>query len=162
MNANLTYTMESLFGPCSELVDISVFLNVSSASNQDTLSSDSESVPPDVIEECRFLSHLCVCIALVVTTGLSVADIRHSLEIIWDNPTLSGHLIREHDRTVTALYSLNQRLSKSHRKPNFPDPDTLVPEVAEVQKNMEATSLDSLKCACFIGVVCLKLICCPD
>lgn len=98
----------------------------------------------------------------VVTTHLSISDIRQSLETIWDNPTLSGHLIREHDRTVSALYSLNQRLSKSYRKANVPDVDTLAPEVADVQKSIDAASLDSLKCACFIGVVCLQLILCID
>jgi hypothetical protein len=63
----------------------------------------------------------------------------------WDNPALSGHLIRDHDRIVSALHSTATSKSKSVRKTQLPDPETLSAEVNTLQKNIDNVSLKSFR-----------------
>ena len=63
----------------------------------------------------------------------------------WNNPTLSGHLIRDHERIVSALHSTATSKSKSVRKTQLPDPETLSAEVNTLQKSIDNISLKSFR-----------------
>ena len=63
----------------------------------------------------------------------------------WNNPTLSGHLIKDHERIVTALHSTATSKSKSVRKTQLPDPETLSAEVNTLQKSIDNISLKSFR-----------------
>lgn len=53
MNAGLAYTIDSLFGPASEKVDVNAFIESAKILYQDTLSNQSQ--PSSTIaDECRF------------------------------------------------------------------------------------------------------------
>jgi len=55
MNSGLAHTVESLFGPASELIDVSDFLQ--SATNATEIAPDAVSlpIPAEIAEECRWL-----------------------------------------------------------------------------------------------------------
>ncbi|KAF8973129.1 hypothetical protein BDZ97DRAFT_1779549, partial [Flammula alnicola] len=126
MNASLAHTIDSLFGPSSELIDVSTFLESSSALSQEE-PKDQYYFPEDIVDEC------------------SVIHIRESLHNIWCNPTLSAYIIKDHDHTVFALHALNQKSTKPGRKTHLPDPDTLTVEVTNLQKNLDSVSLNSFR-----------------
>ncbi|CAA7261682.1 unnamed protein product [Cyclocybe aegerita] len=125
MNAGLAHTMDSLFGPPSEPVDISAFLESTSSLPHGFTTSEPES--QDIADECN------------------VSDIQQSISDIWNEPTLSAHLMKDHDHIVCALHSINSKTSKPGRKANLPDPDTLSLQVTNLQKAMDAVSLKSFK-----------------
>lgn len=56
MNAGLAHTVDSLFGPASEKVDISAFIESEKILYQDTLSNQSFSSA--IADECRFCRFL--------------------------------------------------------------------------------------------------------
>jgi hypothetical protein len=66
MNAGLAHTIDSLFGPASEKVDVNAFIESEKILYQDTQSNQSSSI---IEEECRFyyflfaraLSHIDKC-----------------------------------------------------------------------------------------------------
>jgi len=125
MNPGLSYTLESLFGPPSEKIDIRSFLDTS----VEIIPSFEEAFSADVEEEC------------------CVADIVDTLNNVWSNPILAAHLIKDHDHTVSALHaSVNSKASKSGRKPqHLPDPDTLKADVTNLQKQLDVVPLSSFK-----------------
>lgn len=55
MNTGLAHTVESLFGPASELIDVSDFLQ--NATNATEIAPDvvSTTIPAEIAEECRWL-----------------------------------------------------------------------------------------------------------
>ncbi|KDR75220.1 hypothetical protein GALMADRAFT_69439, partial [Galerina marginata CBS 339.88] len=79
----------------------------------------------------------------------SVSDIYNSLRDTWSNPTLSAHLIKDHDHMVSALHALHplitQKQQKNCKKTHLPDPDTLSVEVTNLQKDLDAVSLSSFR-----------------
>lgn len=87
-----------------------------------------------------------------MTLDSSVSELRESLCNTWSNPTLSAHLIKDHDHMVSALHALNQKPLKATRKSYLPDPDTLPVEVTNLQKSLDAVSLNSFRC---VGVISL-------
>ncbi|KAH9485169.1 snRNA-activating protein complex subunit 3 [Psilocybe cubensis] len=125
MNAGLGYTLESLFGPPSEPININSFLE-SSTSSQDNPRSQ-EIANTELIDECR------------------VEDLKEHLSATWSNPLLSAHLIKDHDHMVTALHALNQENTKTARKIHLPDPEALPVEVTSLQKNLDAVSLSCFR-----------------
>lgn len=56
MNAGLAHTIDSLFGPASEKVDVNAFIESEEALCQDSLSDQSSST---IADECRFYNFLC-------------------------------------------------------------------------------------------------------
>ncbi|PPQ77186.1 hypothetical protein CVT25_011032 [Psilocybe cyanescens] len=116
--------MESLFGPPSEPINISLFLETALSQENAELQ---EIFDAEVIDEC------------------SVSELRESLCNTWSNPTLSAHLIKDHDHMVSALHALNQKPLKATRKSYLPDPDTLPVEVTNLQKSLDAVSLNSFR-----------------
>ncbi|EDR11887.1 uncharacterized protein LACBIDRAFT_313793 [Laccaria bicolor S238N-H82] len=72
----------------------------------------------------------------------SVDDVRSALYDIWDDPTLSAHILKNHEQTIGALHSAASKSIRT-RKSNFPDPDSLLPEVATLQKNLDSSKLTS-------------------
>ena len=142
MNANLAHTLDSLFGPPSDIINVSEFLESSRALT--SLPENEQSLASDVIEQCRYSSTQTI-LEMNSLIATSVHDIRDSLEGLWSNPTLSAHLIKDHDHTVTALHSISQRNTKSARKTHLPDPDTIGAEVAHLQKSLASVALKSFK-----------------
>lgn len=72
----------------------------------------------------------------------SVDDVRSVLNDIWDDPTLSAHILKNHEHTIGALHSAASKSIRT-RKSNFPDPDSLLPEVVTLQKNLDSSKLIS-------------------
>ncbi|KAF8160817.1 snRNA-activating protein of 50kDa MW C terminal-domain-containing protein [Crassisporium funariophilum] len=74
----------------------------------------------------------------------SFSDIRDPLHHLFSHPTLSAHLIKDHEHTIAALHaSVNPKLFKTGRKAHLPDPDTLPVEVANIQRSLDSISLSS-------------------
>lgn len=146
MNAGLAHTLESLFGPPSEAIDISDFLE--SAVNEVVQDACSSTIP-EIAEECRWLSSTATLKEFL--TFLSVEEIRGLLTNTWNNPTLSGHLIRDHDRIVSALHSAATSRPKSIRKTQLPHPEALSAEVNTLQNTLDNISLKSFR-FCFYRI----------
>ncbi|KAG6831696.1 hypothetical protein H0H92_008339 [Tricholoma furcatifolium] len=114
-------TIESLFGPPSEPIDIPAFIQSAAA-----LDHEEPVVDSSVAEEC------------------SVADIRSSLSDAWNNPNISAHLSNNHDYMLMSLYSTTKP-SKSKRKFQSSQSTALPSEVAELQADLDAVKLSSSK-----------------
>ncbi|GLB37608.1 putative snRNA-activating protein of 50kDa MW C terminal [Lyophyllum shimeji] len=114
-------TLESLFGPPSDPIDIPAFIRT--AAELDTTDSGPD---PALADEC------------------SVADLRDSLFDTWNNPTLSAYLSKDNEHNVTSLYSTTKS-AKPKRRVNLPDPDTLPSEVIALQKQLDSVNLTSWK-----------------
>ncbi|KAF8904483.1 snRNA-activating protein of 50kDa MW C terminal-domain-containing protein [Gymnopilus junonius] len=129
MNAGTTHAIESLFGPSSQKIELSNFIE--SSSELYLLTHEQETFPDHIIDEC------------------SISEIHKLLNDTWSNPTLSAHLIRDHDNTISALHSLhstpNQKPQKLSRRSHLPDPDKLPVEVTTLQKKLDAVSLNSFR-----------------
>ncbi|KAF8070630.1 snRNA-activating protein of 50kDa MW C terminal-domain-containing protein [Lyophyllum atratum] len=115
-------TIESLFGPPSDPIDIRAFVQAAAELNSD----DSSTHTPSLADEC------------------SVSDLHDSLFDAWNNPTLSAYLSKDHDHTLTSLFSTT-KTSKPKRKINLPDPDSLPANVAALQRSLDAVKLNSWK-----------------
>jgi hypothetical protein len=138
MNAGLAHSIESLFGPASEPVDIAAFLE-SAAHFDHSLKPEQEN--SSVEKECRLLSLLEQYLPGLMAS--SVDDLRSTLYDIWDDPTLSAYILKNHEHTIGALHSAASKSIRTGRKSNFPDPDRLLPEVATLQKKMDSSKLMS-------------------
>jgi hypothetical protein len=143
MNPNLAHTLDSLFGPASDPIDVSAFLESPPTITPSPL-TDQEDFTTDVVDECRYRSHSLCGVPVLNSISFSIQDVRNSLNEIWSNPALSAYLIKDHDRTVTALYTHSQKSTKSSRKTNQP-PQTLSAEVADLHKNLEGIALSSFR-----------------
>lgn len=143
MNANLAHTIDSLFGPASDPIDVSAFLESSPTITPNTL-NDQEDFTTDVVDECRYRSRSLCGIPALNSFSFSIQDVHNSLNEIWSNPPLSACLIKDHDRTVTALYTHSQKPAKASRKIKQP-PQTLPAEVADLHKNLEGIPLSSFR-----------------
>lgn len=73
----------------------------------------------------------------------SADDLRSALYDIWDDPTLSAYILKNHEHTIGALHSAASKSIRTGRKSNFPDPDSLMPEVATLQKKFDSSRLIS-------------------
>lgn len=74
----------------------------------------------------------------------SVAELKATVEEVWDNPMLSAHLYRTHAAAVNAVHSqAGGPASKSRKRKHLPDPETVEaqPEVRALQEKLEAISL---------------------
>ena len=135
MNAGLAHTIDSLFGPASEKINVNAFIESAKLLYQDTPSNPSSST---IADECRFhnISFLAR-LSQIDKNFNSVSDIRDSLYNLWNNPTLSATLIRDHDHTIASLRAIvNPNKSRKTYHNTF-----LLPEISSLQKNTEAISL---------------------
>ena len=135
MNAGLALTIDSLFGPASEKVDVNAFIESEKVLYQDTLSNQSSF--STIAEECRFYIFLFFAPFHTLINVNSVSDIRDSLYNLWDNPTLSATLIKDHEHTIASLYTVNPKKSRA----SYPTPGSLLPEVSDLQKSIKSVSL---------------------
>lgn len=136
MNAGLAHTIDSLFGPASEKVDVNAFIESEKILYQDTLSSQSSST---IADECRFYYFIFFARRFHTMINVdSVSDIRDSLHDLWNNPTLSATLIKDHEHTIAALRAvINPRKSRK----SYPTADSPLPEVSDLQKSIKSVSL---------------------
>ena len=132
MNAGLAHTIDSLFGPASEKVDVNAFIESEKILYQDTLSNQSSS---SISDECRFVSFSFFARFHTLINVNSVSDIRDSLYNLWNNPTLSATLIKDHEQTISALQAVYPRKSRKAY------PTTHSPEVSDLQKSIKSVSL---------------------
>ncbi|KAG6837493.1 hypothetical protein H0H93_008418 [Arthromyces matolae] len=109
-------TIESLFGPPSEPIDIPAFIDAAVAvvdANSDEPSLD--------VEAC------------------DVSDIREDLFRTWNNPRLSAHLSTNHEQHLLTL----TKSAKSKRKTQ--KPSTLSTDVMALQDSLDAVKLSCWK-----------------
>lgn len=147
MNANQAHTLDSLFGPPSEVINVSNFIQLA-ATQSHYVANGQQITSEDVASQCRYLFALisdqwsCVW---QTPSVFSVGDIRNASQETWSNPTLSAYLIKDHDHTVTALHTLTQKATKSSRKAHLPDPDSLRTEVTTLQRALDSITLHSFR-----------------
>jgi len=139
MNAGLAHSIESLFGPASEPVDIADFLESAAHLNSHPLKPEQEE--SSVEKECRLLSLSEQYLPELMAS--SVDDLRSALYDTWDDPTLSAHILKNHEHTIGALHSAASKLIRTGRKSNFSDPDSFLPEVVTLQNNFNSSKLIS-------------------
>lgn len=135
MNSGLAHTIDSLFGPASELIDVDAFIESEKILYQDTISNQSSST---IADECRFYNFLFARFHTLINVN-SISDICDSLYNVWNNPTLSGTLVKDHEHTITALHAANlKKLRKAYSTTDSP-----LPEVSDLQKSIKSVSLTS-------------------
>lgn len=139
MNAGLAHSIESLFGPASEPVDIAAFLESAAYLDSHPLKPEQEKSSAE--KECRLLNLFEQYHPELMAS--SVDDLRSALYDIWDDPTLSAYILKNHEHTIGALHSAASKSIRTGRKSNFPDPDSLLPEVATLQKKFDSSKLIS-------------------
>ena len=54
MNASLAHTIESLFGPASEVIDVSEFLQCATNVVEIARDADPPTIPSEIAEHCRW------------------------------------------------------------------------------------------------------------
>ena len=135
MNAGLALTIDSLFGPASERIDVNAFIESEKLLYQDTLSNQSSF--SSIEDECRFYNFLFFARFHVLINVNSVSDIRDSLYNLWNNPTLSATLIKDHEHAIAALHGVNPRKSRK----SYPITDPPLPEVSNLQESIKSVSL---------------------
>ncbi|KAF6761270.1 snRNA-activating protein of 50kDa MW C terminal-domain-containing protein [Ephemerocybe angulata] len=128
-SSGVTQSIESLFGPPSEQINIASFIKdaqqlLLSGSAQASPEQNSD-VDMDIEQEC------------------SVSDIKEELERILDDPLFSGQLAKDHEQMVGALYANFARSRKPGKKPMLPDPENVKPEVLALQRELDAVPLKS-------------------
>ena len=133
MNAGLAHTIDSLFGPASEKIDVNAFIESEKLLYQDTILNQSSST---IADECRFYKFLFAPFHILINVN-SVSDIRDSLYNLWNNPTLSATLLKDHEHTITSLHAHNPKKSRKA----FPTTDSPLPEVSDFQKSIKSVPL---------------------
>lgn len=93
-------------------------------------------------------SRLSSCFSILYSSlHPSVDDIRDEFTNLWNDPSMSCHLTKEHERTISTLYASASPSSKRGRKLNTP-PESLIQTLpAEVQSLQH--SIDSVELTCF-------------
>ena len=136
MNAGLAFTIDSLFGPASEKVDVNAFIESEKILYQDTLSNQSSF--STFADECRFYIFLFFAHFHTLINVNSVSDIRDSLYNLWNNPTLSATLIKDHEHSIAALHAV---INPKKSRKSYPTTDFPPPEVSDLQKTIKSVSL---------------------
>ena len=129
MNA---HSIDSLFGPASEKIDVNAFIESEKLLYQDAISNHSSST---IADECRFHNFLFARFHTLINVN-SVSDIRDSLYNLWNDPTLSAALIKDHEYTIAALHGNPKKSRKA-----YPTTDSPLPEVSALQKSIKSVSL---------------------
>ncbi|KAG6903094.1 hypothetical protein C0995_006281 [Termitomyces sp. Mi166 len=119
MNASI----ESLFGPPSEPIDIPAFIQAAIAIPNDEYNVEK---PLSIAAEC------------------DVSDIRDNLFKTWNNPRLSAHLSINHDQLLMTLNSTT-KAARNKRKAQPQDSLDLPPDVVALQNHLDAVKLSSWK-----------------
>ena len=120
-------TIESLFGPSSEPIDIPAFIQTATAIPIDEDNTDENL---SVADEC------------------DVSDIRDDLTKTWNNPRLSAHLSMNHDQLLMTLNPATKS-ARNKRKAQLQDPLDLPPDVIVLQDH-----LGGIKLSCWKYVIC--------
>ncbi|EGN99648.1 hypothetical protein SERLA73DRAFT_72446 [Serpula lacrymans var. lacrymans S7.3] len=144
----LNHAHESLFGPPSEPIDVSKFLQDAgsrfgpggSSSAISTLNARWENLTQEKMDAVQ-----AECLG-------SIAELKSSAEDAWNNPIVSAHLIKNHETAVGAIYdqadtSKSSRTTASNRggrKRKRQDEEGLAdrPEVKSLQEKLDAIQLN--------------------
>ncbi|KAF8639528.1 hypothetical protein AX17_001433 [Amanita inopinata Kibby_2008] len=110
-------SMDVVFGPPSEPIDVELFLRSARANAADAT-------------------------AIATLAECSVIDLQTSLFNVWNNPRLSFYLSRRHELAIESTLS-HPRPTKKGRKMLPTDPDKLLPELVSVQKDLDNVRLES-------------------
>ncbi|KAG6885966.1 hypothetical protein C0993_006893 [Termitomyces sp. T159_Od127] len=111
-------TIESLFGPPSEPIDIPAFIQAATAI---PIEEDNTGEPLSVADEC------------------DVSDIRDDLSKTWNSPRLSAYLSNNHDQLLTALNSTT-KAARTKRKAQLQDSLDLPSDIVALQDHLGAKS----------------------
>lgn len=117
-------TIESLFGPPSEPIDIPAFIQAATAI---PIEEDNAEESLSVADEC------------------DVSDIRDNLSKTWNSPRLSAHLSNNHNKLLVALSSTT-KAARTKRKAQLQDSLDLPPDIATLQDHLGAVKLSCWKC----------------
>ncbi|KAG7098770.1 hypothetical protein E1B28_000678 [Marasmius oreades] len=124
MNARLAYNLNSQFGPPSEQIDITDFI-------QDALKVKAITyIPSEEIQES--LAEQC-----------SIEDIKSSILSVWNDTAKSSYLCKEHESTVIHLYGSSKSARPRKKVPNESPPVSQA--IVELQSRLDRISLTSWK-----------------
>ncbi|KAF9454032.1 hypothetical protein P691DRAFT_798945 [Macrolepiota fuliginosa MF-IS2] len=135
MDAGIPKLLESHFGPESDPIDISQFVqrageerNAAVEALERQWAALSEEKKTGLANECRQDTH---------------AYVKSALQHTWNNPSLSSFLLKEHERMTVMLSPRQSKSGRSVRRAHFPPPDTLPPEVGVLHKSLNDIKLSS-------------------
>lgn len=128
-SSGVTQSIESLFGPPSQLIDITNFIQnaLASLAKRDVTQADEDDVDMDIKVEC------------------SVDDMKRELEEILRDPLLAAQLDKSHEQMVGELYASHTKNKKSGKKTAGKDLAVLDPAVDRMQKQLDAVQLKCWK-----------------
>ncbi|KAJ6500059.1 snRNA-activating protein of 50kDa MW C terminal-domain-containing protein [Mycena vitilis] len=121
MNQSKATYIENQFGPPSELVDLTQFIQCTPA----VLPAFDHS--PDIADQC------------------SVADIRDSLTAVGDDARLMAHLIKNHELVISSLHAAAEKTARSRKRPSARDASNDTPEILAFQSELDNIPLESWK-----------------
>ncbi|KAJ7680493.1 snRNA-activating protein of 50kDa MW C terminal-domain-containing protein [Mycena polygramma] len=121
MNASKATYIENQFGPPSELVDLTQFIQSTPA----VLPAFHHS--PDIADQC------------------SVADIRDSLTAVGNDARLMAQLIKNHELAISSLHAAAERTARSRKRPPARDTNNDTPEILAFQSELDNIPLESWK-----------------
>lgn len=138
MDITLANTLESQFGPASELIDIPKFLKAAAQLPTTTNIPNNPGDPSNLYRQAIQQTQ----IEPLNKPQISVAEIRNDISQQWNQPKVSAHLQRAHTKKIT----IQPATSKRKRKAFEEEIDSEVQKVKEETKNI---SLKSWRSVCF-------------
>ncbi|KAF9244968.1 snRNA-activating protein of 50kDa MW C terminal-domain-containing protein [Melanogaster broomeanus] len=140
MSVDITRGYDSFFGPPSEPISITEFLNDAAAVR---LNPSADGAPAVSYPSWEQLSE-DERAAVDEECSASVAELKATVEEVWNNPILSAHLYRMHDAAVNAVLGQdNPPAPKGRKRKRLPVPESneVDPEVRALQEKLDAISL---------------------
>ncbi|KAJ3555769.1 hypothetical protein NM688_g2387 [Phlebia brevispora] len=132
---------ESHFGPTSELIEVSAFLQSAQSEFGAPYPQSSSSIQGSAREEWLTLSEDT---KRALQEECSVSDLRSSLNNIVVNPRLMAHVTRTHDASLQSIYETADTSNRRKRKRvTVLTPDQEQPEVTALQQKLDQVQLKS-------------------
>ncbi|KAK7053468.1 hypothetical protein VNI00_004094 [Paramarasmius palmivorus] len=122
MNARIAYSLNSQFGPPSEVIDIAKFVSEAGKIPSIAIAQSQDSI----VEECN------------------VDDIRSSLLEVWNDTRMASYLTKEHETTVNQLYGTS-KASRPRKKTAIEAPSTASTSVDQLEQRLKNIKLSSWK-----------------
>ncbi|EIW83123.1 hypothetical protein CONPUDRAFT_101736 [Coniophora puteana RWD-64-598 SS2] len=138
MSTEISRTFESTFGPSSEPISISEFrktakteVNVDVKNSSSSWQRLSQSQQQDIEQECN----------------RCITEVKSTLETAWDNPSVSGYLMRTHDATISELQNQAGIVSESkgarRSRSVIPDAQSWPAVATDMKEKLEAIEIRS-------------------
>jgi hypothetical protein len=140
MNANHALSLESRFGPPSEPILVSKFIDEAHEAQEAQLPLESELPEDDIRWVFGYRFHFLDGVH-GSWVAQSVEDIQASLSSIWQDPRLSALMLRRHEQSLVSILP-NTKTTK--RRKRAPDEEAQADEqVANIARSLDSVPLSS-------------------